>query len=150
MRPGDTHCMWLGRQASKKQSDVFRGITAQTNCTCCHTETEVADQTFCLTKSLYTHTGPTSPRADPYNARRLVGSHWCAKCLSHRRDSTWKQINGESGNRTTVCRFRGGRLSTRPTKRCSARGLICCEHRRLCLHAFTVASGPDGHFVVFL
>ena len=33
--------------------------------TCCHTEIEVADQTFYLTQSQYTDTGPTSPNADP-------------------------------------------------------------------------------------
>ena len=32
------------------------------NCTCCHTEIEVADQTFYLDLSQYTDTGPTSPR----------------------------------------------------------------------------------------
>ena len=32
--------------------------------TCCHTETEVADQTFYLTQSQYSNTGPTSPSAD--------------------------------------------------------------------------------------
>ena len=32
---------------------------------CCHTETEVADQTFYLTQSQYADTTPTSPRADP-------------------------------------------------------------------------------------
>ena len=35
------------------------------NFTCCHTETEAADQTFYLTQSQYTDTGPTSPNTDP-------------------------------------------------------------------------------------
>ena len=35
------------------------------NCTCCHAETEVAGQTFHLTQSQYTDTGPTSPSTDP-------------------------------------------------------------------------------------
>ena len=35
------------------------------NFTCCHTEIDVADQTFYLTQSQYTDTGPTSPSADP-------------------------------------------------------------------------------------
>ena len=34
------------------------------NFTCCHTETEAADQTFHLTQSQYTDTGPTSPSTD--------------------------------------------------------------------------------------
>ena len=35
------------------------------NFTCCHTDIEVADQTFYLTQSPYTDTRPTSPSADP-------------------------------------------------------------------------------------
>ena len=43
------------------------------NFTCCLTEIEVADQTFYLTQSQYTDTGPTSPSADPVTTRRLTG-----------------------------------------------------------------------------
>ena len=43
----------------------FRDESAQTIFTCCHTEMEAADQTFHLTQSQYTDTGPTSPSADP-------------------------------------------------------------------------------------
>ena len=46
------------------------------NCTCCHTETEVADQTFYLTQSQYTDTGPTSPSAEPVSPGAWQGSHW--------------------------------------------------------------------------
>ena len=42
-----------------------QGRMCSDNCTCCHTEIEVADQTFCLTQSQYTDTGPTSPSTDP-------------------------------------------------------------------------------------
>ena len=34
------------------------------SCMCCHTEIEVADQTFYLIHSQYTDTKPTSPSAD--------------------------------------------------------------------------------------
>ena len=43
----------------------LRDGSAQTIFTCCHTEIEVEDQTFYLTQSQYTDTGPTSPSADP-------------------------------------------------------------------------------------
>ena len=43
----------------------LRDGSAQTIFTCCHTEVEVADQTFYLTQSQYTDTGPTSPSTDP-------------------------------------------------------------------------------------
>ena len=47
-------------------------------CTCCHTEIEVADQTFYLTQSQYTDTGPTSPSADPVTPGDWQGSQWSA------------------------------------------------------------------------
>ena len=45
-------------------------------CTCCHTETEVADQTSYLTQSQYTATGPASPSADPRTPGAWSGSQW--------------------------------------------------------------------------
>ena len=44
----------------------------------CHTEIEVSDQTFYLTQSQYTDTGPTSPSADPRTPGAWQGSHWSA------------------------------------------------------------------------
>ena len=46
------------------------------NFTFCHTEIEAADQTFHLTQSQYTDTGPTSPSADPITPGAWQGSHW--------------------------------------------------------------------------
>ena len=46
------------------------------DCTCCHTEIEVTDQTFHLTQSQYTDTGPTSPSTDPITPGAWQGSHW--------------------------------------------------------------------------
>ena len=54
-------------------ASVSQGRICSDNFTCYHTEIEVADQTVYLTQSQYTDTGPTSPSADPYNARRLAG-----------------------------------------------------------------------------
>ena len=54
---------------------------------------KAADQTFHLTQSQYTDTGPTSPSADPITPGAWQGSHWSAY------------------------RSRGGRLTTRPTRR---------------------------------
>ena len=45
---------------------------------CGHTEIEVADQTFHLTQSQYTDTGPTSPSTDPIKPGTWQGSHWAA------------------------------------------------------------------------
>ena len=45
------------------------------NFTCCHTEIEVADQSFYLTQSQFTDIGPTSPSADPITLDAWQGSH---------------------------------------------------------------------------
>ena len=57
---------------------VSQGRNCSDNFTCCHTEIQVADQTFYLTQSQYTDTGPTSPSADPIMPGAWQGSHWSA------------------------------------------------------------------------
>ena len=54
-----------GRLTSRQHVCLSRGRICSDSCACCHTETEVIDQTFYLTQSKYTDTGPTSPGADP-------------------------------------------------------------------------------------
>ena len=66
---------WL---TSQQHASVFQGRICSDNSTCCRTETEVADQTFYLTQSQYTDTGPTSPSADPITPGAWQGSHWSA------------------------------------------------------------------------
>ena len=50
---------------AQQHASVSQGRICADNCTHCHTEIEVADQTVYLTQSQYTDTGPTSPSADP-------------------------------------------------------------------------------------
>ena len=58
-------------------ASVFQGRICSDNFTCCHTEIEAADQTFHLTQSQYTDTGPTSPTStDPTTPGAWQGSHW--------------------------------------------------------------------------
>ena len=83
---------------------------------CCHTEIEVADQTFYLTQSQYTDTGLTSPSADPIMPGAWQGSHW--------RANFWvtgmtrpRKIMAQVGFKPGTFRSRGGRLTTRPTRR---------------------------------
>ena len=58
-------------------SSVSQGQICSDNFRCCHTEIEVADQTFHLTQSQYTDTRPTSPCTDPKMPGAWQGSHWC-------------------------------------------------------------------------
>ena len=63
---------------SQQQASVSQGRICSDKFTCCHTEIEVADQTFYLTQSQNTDTGPTSPSADPITPGAWQGIHWSA------------------------------------------------------------------------
>ena len=71
-------CWLVGCLTSQQHAIVSLERNCTDNCTCCHTETEVADETFYLTQSQYTDTGPTSPSADPIVSGAWKGSHWSA------------------------------------------------------------------------
>ena len=63
---------------SQQHASASRGRICTDNFACCHTEIEVADQTFYLTQLQYTDTGPTSSNADPITSGAWQGSHWSA------------------------------------------------------------------------
>ena len=63
---------------SQQHASVSQGQICSDKFTCCHTEIEVADQTFHLTQSQYTDTGPTSLSTDPITPGAWQGSHWSA------------------------------------------------------------------------
>ena len=67
-----------GCLTSQQNASVSQGRICSDNFTCCHTEIEVADQTFYLTQSQYTDTRPTSPSTDPIMPGAWQGSHWSA------------------------------------------------------------------------
>ena len=71
-------CLLVGCFTFQQQASVSQGRICTDNFTCCHTEIQVADQTFYLTQSQYTDTGPTSPSADPIAPGAWQGSHWSA------------------------------------------------------------------------
>ena len=60
---------------SHPHASVSRGRICSDDCTCCHIEIEVKDQTTYLTQSQYTDTVPTSPSADPITPGAWQGSH---------------------------------------------------------------------------
>ena len=71
-------CLFVGCLTSQQHASVSQGWICSDNFTCCHTEIEVADQTFYLTQSQYTDTRLTSPSADPITPGAWQGSHWSA------------------------------------------------------------------------
>ena len=72
-------CLFDGCLTSQQHAGVSRGRICTDTFTCCHTEIEVTDQTFYLTQSHYTDTGPTSASADLIMPGSWQGSHWSAK-----------------------------------------------------------------------
>ena len=72
--------------------------SAQTNCMCCHTQREDADQTFHFSQSQYTDAGPTSPSADPLTP------------------GAWRKIYSESRNQAQVWRCHGRSFISSPTR----------------------------------
>ena len=71
-------CLLVRCLTSRQHVSVSQGRICEDSCTCCHTEIEAAHQTFHLTQSQYTDTGPTSPSADPITPGAKQGSHWSA------------------------------------------------------------------------
>ena len=74
----DSDCLFVGCLTSQQHASVSQGRICSDNFMCCHTEIEVADQTFYLTQSQYTDNGPISPSADPIMPGVWQGSHWSA------------------------------------------------------------------------
>ena len=73
-----SRCLLVGCITSQQHASVSQGRICSDNCTCCHTETEVADQTFHLTQSQYINIGSTSLSTDPLTPGVWQGSQWSA------------------------------------------------------------------------
>ena len=91
--------MFVGCLTSQKHASLSQGRICSDNFTCCHTEIEVADQTFHLTQSQYANTGPTSPSTDPITPGAWQGRHWSANFYVTGMTRPWKNL-GTSGIRT--------------------------------------------------
>ena len=85
--------LFVGCLTSQQHASVSQGRICKDNFTCCHTGIEIADQTFYLTQSQYTDTGPTSPSADPITPSAWQGSNWSAnfEVAGMTRPRTWIQ-----------------------------------------------------------
>ena len=90
-----TMMLLVGCLTSQQHASVPQRRICSHHFTCCHTETEVADQASYLTQSQYTDTEPTSLSTDPYNVRRLAGKPLECQFLI-----TGMTRPGASGNRT--------------------------------------------------
>ena len=107
--------LFVGCLTSRQHATVSQGRICSDNFTCCHTEAEVADPTFCLTQSQYTDTGPTSPRADPITPGAWQGSHRSANFEVTGMTRPGK-IPSQAGFEPRIFRSRGRRLTTKPAR----------------------------------
>ena len=103
-------CLLVACLTSQQHASVSQGQICSDNLTCCHAEIEVADQTFYLTQSQYTDTGPTSPSTDPITPGAWQGSHWSANFEGT--GMTQPRKNAVAiGFESQIFRSRGGRLN---------------------------------------
>ena len=94
----------VGCLTFRQQASVSQGRICTDKFTCCHTEIEVANQTFYFTKSPYTNTGPTSPNA-------WQRSHGVPVLKVDGMTRTGKIPTVRAGIEPRICRSRGGRLN---------------------------------------
>ena len=93
----------------QQHASVSQGRICSDNCTCCHTETEAADQTFYLTQSQ--HTVPTSSIADTVTPGAWLGSHWNTRLHVTGMTQPGTIPKENTGLKPRVCRSRDGRLN---------------------------------------
>ena len=108
---------------SQQHASVSQGRICSDNCTFCHTETEVADQTFHLTQSLYTDTGPTSPSTDPNAPGAWQGSRWSANFY----------VTGMMGFEPSIFRYWGGYLNHLAKEAVDKRWTVAKASSQLCI-----------------
>ena len=109
--------LFVGCLTPQQHASVSQGQICSDNFTCGHTEIQVADQTFYLTQSQYTDTGPTSPSTDPITPGAWQGNHWSAHFLSHWYDSTPKKSRCKRDSNPGSSALEADALTTRPKRR---------------------------------
>ena len=128
--------LWaVGCLTSQKHATVSQRRICSDKFKCCHTEIEVADQTFHLTQSQYTDSGPTSPSTDPITPGAWPGSHWRANFkvtgMTRPRRKSRRKRDSNPGSSA----LEADALTTRPTRRWAAQTTKLRDLRTL---------SPDG------
>ena len=106
-------CLLVGCLTSQQQASVSQGRICSDKFMCCHTEIELADQTFYLTQSQYTDTVPASPSADPI----APGAWQECQFLSHWCDWFPEKSRREWDTNPESSALEADALTTRPTRR---------------------------------
>ena len=113
--------MLVGCLTSQQQASASQGRICSDKFTCCHTEIQVADQTFYLTQSQYTDTGPTSPSVDPITPGAWQGSHWNANFEVTGKTRPRKKSRRKRDLNPGPSALEADALTTRPTRRLARR-----------------------------
>ena len=118
--------LFVGCLTSQQHASVSQGRICSDNFTCCHTEMEVADQTFHLTQSQYSDTGPTSP-----STHVITPGAWQPKPLECQFLSLWYVSTPDRSRRKRDSNLgpsalEADTLTTRPMRRFKVRE----RHRR--------------------
>ena len=90
------------RNLSQQLVSASEGPVCWENCTCCHTETQLATQTGCSNQSEYTDTGQTSPSADPLTPA-WTGTHIQGKGGKGRRNQSEVFRSDHVGSSDGIC-----------------------------------------------
>ena len=123
---------------SQQHASVSQGRICSDTFKCCHTETEVADQTFYLTQSQHTNTGPTSPSTDPTMPGAWQGSHWSAN-FQVTGMTRPEKIPSQAGFEPRSSAPEADTLTTRPARRSSQE-----TGKRVTLYSFSRKAGPSN------
>ena len=100
---------FVGCLTFQQHASAFQGRICSDNFTCCHTEIQVADQTFHLRKSQYTDIRPTSPSTDP-----IPPGAW--QFLSHWNGLTPEKSRCQRDSNPGSSALEADAVTTRPTR----------------------------------
>ena len=101
---------------SQQHASVSQGRICLYNYTCCQTERGIADQTFYLTWSQYTDTGPTSPSADLITSCTWQGNHWNTNAQVTGMTRPGQRATAKAGTEPRCGALEADALTTRPTR----------------------------------
>ena len=104
-------CLLVACLLSQQHACESQGRICSDHFSCCHTKTEVADQTFYLTQSQYTDTGSSSPSADPIAPGAWQGSHWNANFKINGMTRPRNIPMARVGIKSWICHSWGDRLN---------------------------------------
>ena len=121
----------------------LQGRICSDNCTCCHTETGVADQMSYLTQSTFTDTGPTSNNTDPITPGAWQGSHWSTNFEVIGVTPPGKRFKANAGIYPRCTAVEANAFTTRSTIGSADPGSLFAFHRLGGLVAKASSSGAE-------